>query len=687
MNRSINTLHGLGPKKVKILKEFNIHSLYNLLHHFPRNYIDKSQKQVFFLEEGQLISVYGTIYSKGKKYARKPILEAILSVDEPPCTFTLVFFRGLTYFDKMLEVGGQGIFSGKLKKFGSRWQIVHPDFEILDKKGNSSVNDFIHVGRIVPLYPSTDAGRKVGLDSRGFRKFLFQIINMPDFYLPEIIPQSLKEKYHLLDRMEAYKEIHFPTSMEKIQVARKRLVFEEFFLYHMMMRIKKNENSVNHRLIHLKENTKNKFRIQFPFTLTKDQSDGIKQILSLTDKPSPYAVLLQGDVGSGKTAVVLAIASKYINSGLQVALMAPTEILAKQHFLKLSSYLENFLLPIDILVGKEKIKIKKETLLNIASGQTKFIVGTHALIQDTIKFANLGLIIIDEQHRFGVKQRESLRLKGKNPDLIALTATPIPRTLAMSLFGNLETVYLRQKPAGRFDVDTRWFYENRLESIYRGVIKYVSQGQQAFIVYPMIKESEKIDLNACVDNYKLLKSSTFRDYNCGLLHGKMSSDEKSDVMQKFQNENIQILFTTTVIEVGIDIPNATVMIIQNAERFGLSTLHQLRGRVGRSNLKGFCILVSSSEITDNGKKRLQALVDSNDGFHLADVDLRLRGPGELLGLKQSGLPDFKIADFTTDSKICLDAYNAANNNISETKIKSIEDEIKQRFSGYQSLFS
>jgi ATP-dependent DNA helicase RecG len=446
----------------------------------------------------------------------------------------------------------------------------------------------------------------------------------------------------------------------------------------------------NSRATYLKSDklnqNKKKYKLQFPFTFTDDQANSINQILLLAKKPYPFSVLLQGDVGSGKTAVVLAVAIEYVNSGYQVALMAPTEILANQHFQKLSRYIDDFLLPIDILVGKEKLKVKKEKLLNLASGQTKFIVGTHALIQENVFFTNLGLIIIDEQHRFGVKQRESLRAKGKNPDLVALTATPIPRTLAMSLYGNLTTVFLREKPPGRGEIDTRWFDEKSLDGIYRSIIKYVKLGQQAFIVYPLVKESEKIDLSACDNDYNYLSSTVLKEYRCGLLHGQMDANTKNNIMQNFQNNNIQILFATTVIEVGIDIPNASIMVIRNAERFGLSTLHQLRGRIGRSALKGFCILVSSSRITENGKMRLQALLDSNDGFYLADIDLKIRGPGELLGLKQSGLPDFKIANFSTDTDICRNALEAVDSlpNLNNELLKS---ELNLRFSQYQSLYS
>ena len=385
------------------------------------------------------------------------------------------------------------------------------------------------------------------------------------------------------------------------------------------------------------------------------------------------AVLLQGDVGSGKTLVALLTAVRYIEKDIQVCFLAPTEILVRQHFQNIFQFLGNLpFIQIEILLGGEKKKDRLEKLQRLKSGDIKLIIGTHSLFQIDIEFQFLGLVIIDEQHKFGVEQRETLIQKGKNPDILAMTATPIPRTLALSLYGDLEQILIKNKPKGRQEIQTLWLKEEKRKGLYNSVRKYLQEGRQCYIVYPLVEESEKMDLDSCIESYEIWKK-VFRDYKVDLLHGKMKNQEKAEKMFYFQKNETQILITTTVVEVGIDVPNATIMVIENAERFGISQIHQLRGRVGRGEHKSFCILMTKENISQDGIERLKALVNSNDGFYLSEKDLEIRGPGEMLGIKQSGLPNFKLLNLQQDKKI----IENCKNDISNLEIETVMQQLKK----------
>lgn len=656
MERSVGRLKGVGPQKQKALEKMGIRSVGDLLTWYPRRYVDRNRQEDYFFQEGDLLTVFGQVVRQYQHFGRRRWLEVTIETQPARRILQLKFFHGTGWFAKSLTEGVEGLFSGRVSEFRGRWQMTHPDFEILT--GNGSDEDSIHLGRIVPLYPTTDASRKNGLDSRGWRRLIHAALRIPDLKVPDFLPPEFVAKYKLSERREAFYQIHFPAEMDQAFAARKRFILEEFFLYHALMKEIVLGRRQLRRSREISSTLKPEYRLNVPFEYTGDQKRAIEKILGLAAQPWPYSALLQGDVGSGKTIVVAEIAMRYIQSDFQVAFLAPTEILARQQFEKVTALLENPLFPAEILVGQEKAAGRRQKLASLADGSTRLVFGTHALIQKDVKFRDLGLVIIDEQHRFGVEQREALMEKGVNPDLIALTATPIPRTLALSLYGNLESVVIQEKPAGRIPIDTKWFGEDRLPGIYNSLRKYLDQGRQAFLVYPLVDESEKMDLNSCVRDYEELAHREFRGYRCGLLHGKLKAAEKEAVMRSFRQGEIQLLFTTTVVEVGIDVPNATVMVIRHAERFGLSALHQLRGRVGRGSEKSFCILVSSEGLTEAGQRRLQAMTESGDGFYLSEVDLEIRGPGELLGIRQAGLPEFRVASLSRDRQLCETAYQA-----------------------------
>ena len=445
-----------------------------------------------------------------------------------------------------------------------------------------------------------------------------------------------------------------------LRLLKKRLAFDEILLFAIFMNQKQKERKkIKKEYIPQKKKEKSwseNFIVSLPFELTGDQRNAIQTLQKLAQSESPFAALLQGDVGSGKTLVAVAAALDYIQDGFQAAIMAPTEILARQHYQNILNFFSIFpFTSVELLLGGEKASDKKAKIERIKRGDTLLIVGTHSLLQEQIEFSQLAFVVIDEQHRFGVEQREKLRSKSKTPDLLSMTATPIPRSLTLTLYGDLETIMIKEKPKGRIQIETKLFSENELEKIYKGVKKYVDKGQQTYIVYPLIIESENVNWASVEAEYGYLEKKVFIHYKLGLLHSKLSTQEKEDTMQKFKRGEIQILVCTTVIEVGVDVPNATVMIIRNADKFGLSQLHQLRGRVGRGDEQSFCILVSSQNYTVEADMRLQAMLGSNDGFYLAQKDLEIRGTGELMGLKQAGFSEFRIADLRYHYKLVEDA--------------------------------
>ncbi|MBM9546375.1 ATP-dependent DNA helicase RecG [Leptospira sp. 201903074] len=657
LSESLSALKGIGPKRKSILLDHGVTTFFELLTYFPRRYLDRNFTKDIILKQGDTVTLLGTIADSYIVHGKKSrLLVGFRTLNNE--RINLVFFRGVNFFHKIFTVDRKVVVSGKLDYFKG-YQILHPEYEFLSDK--EEPEDSIHAGRIIPLYPSTEALKEEGLDSKGLRKLIHQVLEGGK--IPENLPQKLVKKRALLERDKAFHEIHFPETMEAVQIARKRFAYEEFFYFQRLLLYKQRERQKIKRLLWPlpKSPSRENLEKNLPFELTEDQKVAVNTILSQTKSDSPSAFLLQGDVGSGKTITALLIALHYIDNHIQVAFLAPTEILARQHYQTIYKFMGNMpFLGIELLLGGENKKTRLEKLTRIKMGESNIIIGTHSLLQEDVVFSDLGLVVIDEQHKFGVDQRETIRSKGKNPDILAMTATPIPRTLCLTLYGDLTLVNIKTKPKGRKPIDTRWYKEDRRAGVYNSIRKYVGSGRQCYIVYPLVEESEKVDLESCTVAYENLKTNIFPELKIGLLHGKMKSAEKESVMEKFKSGEIQILVTTTVVEVGVDVPNATILVVEHADRFGISQLHQLRGRVGRSDIESFCILMTGDFISDEGKDRLEALVSSNDGYYLAEKDLAIRGPGELLGVKQSGLPEFKIADLVSDRNLLDEAKEDAS---------------------------
>ena len=688
LTESIEILKGIGPKKKQALYQLGVKTLGDLLYYFPRRYIDRSITSSITLATGEIATLFLTVLDVYLAHGKKSRL-VVATKTETNQKVSLVFFKGVAYFKNVLKPGLQIIATGKLEYYMGL-QIVHPDFEAIDSSEDPEDSDLTHVGRIIPLYPTTEALRKEGLDSRGFRRLLKQCVSLfqnGNIQLLEILPMDVIRKRSLSSLSIAFKEIHFPETEATLEQAKRRFKYEEFYFFTLLLDYKRKKREEVKRTLWPLSKSKLAERVlsDLPFSLTEDQSKSIESIKGLNSVEQPMAVLLQGDVGSGKTITAVLVALHYIDNDIQVCILAPTEILARQHYNTISSFL-NFapFFKIELFLGKEKPKVRSAKLDNFKKGETLLVIGTHSLLQPDVEFKDLGLVIIDEQHKFGVEQRETLRAKGKNPDVLAMTATPIPRTLCLTVYGDLNLVVIKSKPLGRIPIVTKWFTETKRPAVYKSIHKYLDMGRQCFIIYPIIEESEKIDLQSCIDAYESLRMFEFKNHSVGLLHGKMKADEKDATMQKFKKNEIQLLITTTVVEVGIDVPNASVLVIEHADRFGISQLHQLRGRVGRGEHESFCILITGENVSDEAKVRLNAMVNTTDGFILAEEDLKLRGPGEVLGVRQSGLPDFKIADLVLDEDLLQQAKEDVQKHGSFGDLEKME--IKNRFSEGRLLF-
>ncbi len=679
LKNSVQYIKGIGPKKAETLKrEVGIITIEDLLYYRPRRYIDRSSfKLIKDCFVNDTVTVYGAIRRVTISGRRKRFLE--VEVDDGSDSLTGVFFGGVRYFEKIFKTGDHVLFSGKID-FYRKKQIVHPDFDFID---HDYTIKSIHTGRIVPLYPSTEKLKGIGFDSRGFRRVIRTALESSMEHIEEPFDSGFLERLKLLPLKEAILSIHFPDTEEKAEHARRRLSFNELFFLQYYLSISKkhlrDEQSKDKNTISLEPYKK--FLSQIPFKLTQDQEKVIDEIKTDLEKPYPMNRLLQGDVGSGKTVVAIAASLFAIGRGDQVAIMAPTEVLAHQHF-ETFKRISPSSVKISLLTGGTS-RIDRESIYDaVSSGALDIAIGTHALIQDTVSFMNLGLVIIDEQHRFGVNQRAQLRGEGHSPDLLVMTATPIPRSLSLTLYGDMDISYIREKPGDRPPIDTIALPESRIRGIYNSMEKYIHQGRQIYYVLPLIEESEKSDLKSAVETHKHLKENVFPHRNIELLHGKMNNVEKESIMQRFKEGIIDILVTTTVIEVGIDVPNANVMIIEHPERFGLSQLHQLRGRIGRGEHQSFCILIYSDAITEESRRRIQTITESNDGFIIAEEDLRYRGAGEIIGQRQHGHSGFEFANLNSDLDLIMTAKTEAENIVN--KIDKIDYEINRLEDAIQS---
>lgn len=646
-------LKGVGPKLGYLLNKLGIYTVSDLLYYFPRKYVDYSTRtRIRDLEAGETTTIFGNIKSV-EAFTTKNNLGVIkVKISDGSGSINLNFFSSKTNkftLERMKSQfpKGSGIMvSGtvKINSYDGMPTLDKPTYSIMDYEMSDNSN--LNLARIVPIYPLSE-----NLNIKALRKIIFNAIQIFKPEIQTVLPKYIIEKYHLLEKNEAVSEIHFPSDNDKLQQARYSLVFEELFLIQLRLALLREENSKNLASIPLsikRDGLVMKFIEGLPFKLTGAQQRAVNEILNDLNSTKPMQRLLQGDVGSGKTVVACIMLLAAIENGYQAAIMAPTEILAQQHYNNLTNWLTPLGLRVELFLGSIGKKQRKISETNLRNGQADIAVGTHALIQDNIEFANLGAVVIDEQHRFGVKQRLALRKKSQNPQILTMTATPIPRTLAITLNGDLDLTIIDELPKGRKPILTSM--TNSRKQIADLIRREVNAGRQAYIVYPLIDESETLSAKAATAEKERWQNEVFPEFKVGLLHGKLKNDEKEEVMQKFKNKEYDILVSTTVVEVGVDVPNATVIVIENAERFGLSQLHQLRGRVGRSDLQSYCILTTNTSSQET-KARLNIMTQTNDGFVIAEKDLQIRGPGEFLGTRQSGLPDMIIADIVNDAKI------------------------------------
>ncbi len=669
-NIPVTTLRGIGPARAEILKnEAAIETVEDLLYYIPRRYLDRSLiKPIVDCFSNEEVTVIGEVTSVKLTGGRKIYLQ--VDINDGTDTLSAIFFGAAGYLHKLFSAGDCVILSGKVSTTRGK-QIIHPDFDFAD---NTSGLKSVNTGRIIPLYRSGNSLKKAGFDSRGFRRVIMNALEIYGQRIYESLPDTILNKYNLPEMKNSIRGIHFPESMEHAANSRTRLAFNEiyFFQYYILLAKKVNRKiSATGRVYSDSSVIIESFSKNLGFTLTVDQKKALNEISGDMNSPSPMNRLLQGDVGSGKTVVALAAALIAIKRGEQCAFMVPTEILARQHYDTARKILPE--VNITLITGSVSKKEKEQLYEDISSGRTRLVIGTHALIQNKINFQNLGFIIIDEQHRFGVEQRGKLRVKGNSPDLLVMTATPIPRSLSMTVYGDLDVSYIREKPANRLPVKTLSFPESRLKGVYNSIRNYIDQGRQVFYVLPLIEESEKSDLKSAIETYELLRGEVFPDVDIALIHGRLPQDEKDRIMARFVNNEIKILVSTTVIEVGIDVPNANVIVIEHAERFGLAQLHQLRGRVGRGEHQSFCILVHPENISIDSLERIRVMKESDDGFYISEKDLRLRGSGQLIGTRQHGFSDFEFLDIAEDIDIIINARVEAEKAIDG--IADIEEEL------------
>lgn len=684
----VRYVKGVGPQRAELLKRLEVETVEDLLYYFPRRYEDRSKfNPISKAKVGEYQTIKGEILTMGVYRSGRPPLFSKgrgkgltifqLAVGDESGTIYATWFNQ-PYMKKWFRVGDKIILYGKAERY-KKLQINTPEFEIIKDEADET----IHTGRIVPIYPATE-----GLSQRALRSIIKYVLDEYLESVEEYVPVDVRARNRLLDLKAALSNIHFPESESLREKACERMVFDEFFVLQLGLalrksRIKQAEGAIAHKI---EGELSELFKALLPFKLTEAQKKAIVDIEKDMASPKPMNRLLEGDVGSGKTVVAAYALVLTVQNGYQGALMVPTEILAEQHFLNLNRLLGPLDLSVVLLTNAISDDMRKRAYDMIEDGSANIVIGTHSLIQEDVKFKNLGLVVIDEQHKFGVDQRARLKEKGLNPDILFMTATPIPRTLAMTLYGDLDLSILYEVPEGKIPPRAYWVGEERRQGIYKFIAQEVAAGCQAYIVYPVIKKGGAENLKAATEMFDKFKDEVFAQFNVGLIHGKLDGEEIERAMNDFRSGKIQILVSTTVIEVGIDNPNVSVMLIENPERFGLSQLHQLRGRIGRGGQKSYCILLSDTE-SEEAKRRLKALISTTSGFRIAEEDLEIRGPGEFFGTRQHGLPELRYADLVSDIKQLQAARREAFNLVqadpalSDLRCGPLRRILKRKFAG------
>ena len=696
LNKKLDILPGVGPRMLPKLEKLGLTTVEDALYHLPLRYEDRRQfKTINQLTDNQQEVFVGSVLASGETVttrSRRSIYEVIVGDDTGKISLKWFRYRS-PWLKKRFPIGQKAIFIGEIKRFAAIREIHHPDSELIQSNTDLQQllqSDPLNFGRILPVYALTE-----GLSQKQARKIWYRLVHDFANFTQSFVPERIKEKYQLQTIPEALQQIHWPD--EKINLgeleqgkdnARKSLVFDEFFFLELGLALKRAG-------VQLEEGIAFKFEHKFtiplnkmlPFKLTDAQRRVLGEIKHDMMAPQPMHRLLQGDVGSGKTLVALMSALIAIENNAQVAIVAPTEILAEQHYQTFSTWLGKLGLRTGLLQGNMPAAAKRNLLELISKGEIDLVVGTHAVLQEGVEFHYLGLGIVDEQHRFGVRQRSLLKHKGVNPDILVMTATPIPRTLSMTLYGDLSVSVIDQLPPGRKPILTKLFRSSQRQHVYQKIQQELEEGRQAYVVYPLVEESEKSDLQAATSAAESFANDIFPGLKVGLLHGQMKTADKDAVMDSFRQGDIQLLVSTTVIEVGVDVPNATIMMIEHADRFGLSQLHQLRGRVGRGSNESYCLLIPSEHYSEDAARRLRVMVETNDGFRIAEADLEIRGPGDFLGTRQAGLPDFRVASLSKDIRILETARQEAfkfvekTNQLSTEEAEPIKRELIRRWGG------
>ncbi|WP_017718299.1 ATP-dependent DNA helicase RecG [Kamptonema formosum] len=666
LDQPLIRLDGVGPRNAERLAKLGLLSVRDLLFYYPRDHVDYArQVSIQELEPGETVTVVGTVKRcncfTSPRNKKLSILEVVLTDRTGQLKISRFFagrFSSRAWQEqqkRLYPIGATVAASGLVKQNKYGTTLDDPQLEVLDDADGAM--ESMAVGRLLPVYSLTE-----GVGAEVVRKAVSAALPSAS-QIKDSLPAEVRDRYGLMNLHEAIANIHFPPDRELLQEARRRLVFNEFFYLQLglLSRRYSQRSAQNSTKLRSKGKLIDRFYKLLPFKLTNAQQRVVNEILSDLQKPEPMNRLVQGDVGAGKTVVAVVAMLAAIQSGYQAALMAPTEVLAEQHYKKLVSWLNLLHLPVELLTGSTKASKRRQIHAGLQTGELPVLVGTHALIQETVSFHKLGLIVIDEQHRFGVEQRAKLQQKGVDgvPHVLTMTATPIPRTLALTLHGDLDVSQIDELPPGRKPIQTAVLSGQERTHAYDLIRREVVSGRQVYVVLPLVEESEKLDLKSAIEEYQRLQEVVFPEFQVGLLHGRLSSADKEAAIGKFRAGKTQILVATTVVEVGVDVPNATVMLIENAERFGLSQLHQLRGRVGRGADKSYCLLLASPRASADARHRLNVMAQSQDGFFIAEMDMRLRGPGEVLGTRQSGLPDFMLASLVDDQEVLILARDAA----------------------------